>query len=99
MQWHASVGLSVQFLERADEIPKKMDLDFVEPNCAAWRLAHMCRLPLGNQRTTQVFEVGLFERSIIFFLLFSSFVFHFFRRTRDGDDGFEHLGVPGKIYV
>ena len=36
MQWHASLGLSVQFLERADEI-HKMDLSFVEDNCKAWR--------------------------------------------------------------
>ncbi|KAH7630041.1 multicopper oxidase-domain-containing protein [Sordaria sp. MPI-SDFR-AT-0083] len=34
--WHASLGLSVQFLERADEI-HKMDLSFVEDNCKAWQ--------------------------------------------------------------
>jgi FtsP/CotA-like multicopper oxidase with cupredoxin domain len=34
--WHASQGLSVQFLERMGEIPKAMDLGVLEPNCKAW---------------------------------------------------------------
>ncbi|KAJ4406503.1 hypothetical protein N0V85_004493 [Neurospora sp. IMI 360204] len=35
--WHASMGLSVQFLERKDEIKKKMDLNLIVPNCKAWQ--------------------------------------------------------------
>ncbi|KAK3952877.1 multicopper oxidase-domain-containing protein, partial [Pseudoneurospora amorphoporcata] len=35
--WHASVGLSVQFLERKNEIKDIMDLDFIEDNCKAWQ--------------------------------------------------------------
>ncbi|KAH9885161.1 laccase [Xylariomycetidae sp. FL2044] len=31
--WHVSQGLSVQFLERRDEIPELMDLDDLEPVC------------------------------------------------------------------
>ncbi|KAI1344677.1 laccase [Xylariaceae sp. FL0016] len=34
--WHVSQGLSVQFLERRAEIPSRMDLDSLEPNCDAW---------------------------------------------------------------
>ena len=36
-QWHASMGLSVQFLERKGEIMDKMDLNFIEDNCKAWQ--------------------------------------------------------------
>ena len=35
--WHASQGLSAQFLERADEIPKAMNLGAVTDNCNNWR--------------------------------------------------------------
>ncbi|KAK1754289.1 laccase-2 [Echria macrotheca] len=35
--WHVSQGLSVQFLEKANDIGKVMDLNQVEPNCNAWR--------------------------------------------------------------
>ncbi|KAK0615729.1 L559a mutant of Melanocarpus Albomyces laccase [Bombardia bombarda] len=35
--WHASQGLSVQFLEKADRISKVMELAALEPNCQAWR--------------------------------------------------------------
>jgi len=35
--WHVSQGLSVLFLERANEISKAMDLGQIEGNCAAWR--------------------------------------------------------------
>ncbi|KAK1782350.1 multicopper oxidase-domain-containing protein [Copromyces sp. CBS 386.78] len=35
--WHASMGLSVQFLERKNEIKDVMDLDFIEDNCKAWQ--------------------------------------------------------------
>lgn len=34
--WHASQGLSVQFLERAQDIPTAMDLSTITPNCDAW---------------------------------------------------------------
>ncbi|CAJ2503234.1 Uu.00g106280.m01.CDS01 [Anthostomella pinea] len=34
--WHVSQGLSVQFLERRSEIPALMDLERLEPDCAAW---------------------------------------------------------------
>ncbi|KAK3942595.1 laccase-2 [Diplogelasinospora grovesii] len=35
--WHVSQGLSVQFLEKASQIPNVMDLSSIEPNCNAWR--------------------------------------------------------------
>ncbi|KAH8590547.1 probing oxygen channels in Melanocarpus Albomyces laccase [Bisporella sp. PMI_857] len=35
--WHASQGLSVQFLERVREIPGAMNLNDIKPNCDAWR--------------------------------------------------------------
>ena len=35
--WHASQGLSVQYLERASEIPSAMNLNEITPNCNAWR--------------------------------------------------------------
>jgi len=35
--WHASQGLSVQYLERASEIPGAMNLNSITPNCNAWR--------------------------------------------------------------
>ena len=35
--WHVSQGLSVQFLERVNEIPGIMKLDALEPNCAGWQ--------------------------------------------------------------
>lgn len=31
------MGLSVQFLERKDEIKEKMDLNLLVPNCKAWQ--------------------------------------------------------------
>ncbi|KAI1499873.1 laccase [Biscogniauxia marginata] len=34
--WHVSQGLSVQFLERRNEIPEVMDLDSLEPGCTEW---------------------------------------------------------------
>jgi FtsP/CotA-like multicopper oxidase with cupredoxin domain len=34
--WHVAEGLGVQFLERASEIEKNMDLTKTEENCAAW---------------------------------------------------------------
>lgn len=36
-QWHASMGLSVQFLEKKDEIKSAMNLDFITDNCKAWQ--------------------------------------------------------------
>ncbi|KAH8899914.1 hypothetical protein GQ53DRAFT_869150 [Thozetella sp. PMI_491] len=35
--WHVSQGLSVQFLEKKDQIASVMDLNSIEPNCDAWR--------------------------------------------------------------
>ncbi|GKT49106.1 laccase [Colletotrichum spaethianum] len=35
--WHVSMGLSVQFLERKDEIAQEMDLSSIAPTCDAWR--------------------------------------------------------------
>ncbi|KAK1955884.1 multicopper oxidase [Colletotrichum sublineola] len=35
--WHVSMGLSVQFLERKDEIAQAMDLTSLTPTCDAWR--------------------------------------------------------------
>ncbi|TIC91863.1 Laccase-2 [Colletotrichum higginsianum] len=35
--WHVSMGLSVQFLERGDEIAGAMDLTSVATTCDAWR--------------------------------------------------------------
>ncbi|KZL76688.1 multicopper oxidase, partial [Colletotrichum tofieldiae] len=35
--WHVSMGLSVQFLERKDEIAQTMDLKAIAPTCDAWR--------------------------------------------------------------
>ncbi|KAK6216610.1 multicopper oxidase [Colletotrichum tabaci] len=35
--WHVSMGLSVQFLERGDEIAEAMDLSSVATTCDAWR--------------------------------------------------------------
>ncbi|KAJ9142472.1 Multicopper oxidase [Pleurostoma richardsiae] len=37
ISWHASQGLSVQFLERAGDIASSMDLSQIEDNCAAWK--------------------------------------------------------------
>ncbi|KAK0653156.1 laccase [Cercophora newfieldiana] len=34
--WHVSQGLSVQFLERVQDIPRTVPLNAIEPNCAAW---------------------------------------------------------------
>ncbi|KAI5923151.1 laccase [Camillea tinctor] len=34
--WHVSQGLSVQFLERRNEIPDVMDLSVLEPDCNEW---------------------------------------------------------------
>lgn len=34
--WHVSQGLSIQFLERLQEIPATVPLGAIEPNCAAW---------------------------------------------------------------
>ncbi|WYZ41794.1 hypothetical protein EsH8_V_000689 [Colletotrichum jinshuiense] len=35
--WHVSMGLSVQFLERKDEIASTMNLAALAPTCDAWR--------------------------------------------------------------
>ncbi|KAK3492712.1 Cupredoxin [Neurospora hispaniola] len=35
--WHVSMGLSVQFLERKNEIKEKMDLNSLVDNCNAWQ--------------------------------------------------------------
>ncbi|KAK1986185.1 multicopper oxidase [Colletotrichum cereale] len=35
--WHVSMGLSVQFLERKDEIAQTLDLKSLAPTCDAWR--------------------------------------------------------------
>lgn len=35
--WHVSAGLSVQFLERVNDIPHAMPLSSIEPNCNNWR--------------------------------------------------------------
>jgi FtsP/CotA-like multicopper oxidase with cupredoxin domain len=35
--WHVSMGLSVQFLERKDEIRDVIKLDELKPTCDAWR--------------------------------------------------------------
>ena len=35
--WHVSQGLSAQFLELEEEIPRVMDLNDVSDNCKAWR--------------------------------------------------------------
>ena len=35
--WHVSQCLSVDFLERADEIPDVMPLSVLNDNCAAWK--------------------------------------------------------------
>ena len=35
--WHASQGLSVQFLEKVGQIGQVMDVKSVESNCDAWR--------------------------------------------------------------
>ncbi|KAK1574664.1 multicopper oxidase [Colletotrichum navitas] len=35
--WHVSMGLSVQFLERKDDISKVLDLGALAPTCDAWR--------------------------------------------------------------
>jgi hypothetical protein len=35
--WHVSQGLSVQFLELKDRIPRAFDLAAIQPNCDAWR--------------------------------------------------------------
>jgi len=35
--WHVSQGLSVQFLERVNDIPSSMDLNVLNENCANWR--------------------------------------------------------------
>ncbi|KUJ13129.1 ascomycete fungal laccase from thielavia arenaria [Mollisia scopiformis] len=34
--WHVSSGLSVQYLERVQDIPGAMNLAAIEPNCNAW---------------------------------------------------------------
>jgi Multicopper oxidase len=35
--WHASQGLSAQFLERLSDIPSSMNLNAVSDNCNNWR--------------------------------------------------------------
>jgi len=35
--WHVSQGLSVQYLERVNNIPTAMNLAAITPNCNAWR--------------------------------------------------------------
>jgi hypothetical protein len=35
--WHASQGLSTQFLERAEDIASSMDLNAITDNCKNWR--------------------------------------------------------------
>ncbi|KAL0942282.1 multicopper oxidase [Colletotrichum truncatum] len=35
--WHVSMGLSVQFLERKEEIARTLKLQDMQPNCEAWR--------------------------------------------------------------
>ncbi|KAK2053617.1 multicopper oxidase [Colletotrichum caudatum] len=35
--WHVSMGLSVQFLERKDDIAQALDLKALAPTCDAWR--------------------------------------------------------------
>lgn len=34
--WHVSQGLSVQYLERVQDIPGAMNLNAIKPNCDAW---------------------------------------------------------------
>ncbi|KAK4446663.1 laccase [Podospora aff. communis PSN243] len=34
--WHVSQGLSVQFLERVQDIPQTVPLNAIEPNCQRW---------------------------------------------------------------
>ena len=34
--WHVSQGLSVQFLERVQNIPASVPLNAIEPNCGSW---------------------------------------------------------------
>lgn len=34
--WHVSAGFSVQFLERAADIPNVMNLNDIEPTCGQW---------------------------------------------------------------
>jgi FtsP/CotA-like multicopper oxidase with cupredoxin domain len=34
--WHVSQGLSVQFLERVQDIPATVPLNAIEPNCQRW---------------------------------------------------------------
>lgn len=34
--WHVGQGLSVQFLERVDEIPETLELEDLEPVCRLW---------------------------------------------------------------
>ena len=34
--WHISEGLSAQFLERIDDIPKSMNLNDLNENCRNW---------------------------------------------------------------
>jgi len=34
--WHVSQGLSIQFLERVQDIPRTVPLNSIRPNCDAW---------------------------------------------------------------
>ena len=44
--WHVAEGLGVQFLERASEIDRSMNLTKTEENCAAWHEWFRTRMDL-----------------------------------------------------